>query len=522
MAKKRLSDKFRKLPAAAICLLLFAGCGGVYSDVYDKTGDAVFEGKAQWALSTLTNVNTSWFNAVCVGEDGIYAAGYITGAAEFNFGNNCKVKGGSLNANPVIVKYDEKANTLWANTTVISSSNTSCYFNGIAAGKDGIYVAGSMEQGTFDFGSNVSISNSANNAAFIIKYNFNGNAQWIKTRLNSPGENEAFNCITVAKDGIYAAGSISGTVLHKFGSSESAWVTGASSGTNAVIVKYDFNGNAIWAKTAEQHQSYSILTSGITGISAGADGVYAAGYIYGSSTTPPYYYSFGNSTAVQAVSSDQNLVIIKYDFNGNTLWAKSVSGSGISYSRFDSVSACGTAVYASGMVDYNMTYDLGDSVSVKGGGSTADITSSLLVKYDSEGTTIWAVTGSSPSGRSRFYSVSASDDAVYAAGYVFSTGTFSYGSSVTIEGRYASVLSPSLVKYNHEGKALWAKTATGGNDAGASYYGVSAGSEGIYAAGFIGNKGASIFDFGGIAPAIAGGYVEATWGGNNALLVKYR
>jgi hypothetical protein len=196
-----------------------------------------------------------------------------------------------------------------------------------------------------------------------------------------------------------------------------------------------------------------------------------------------------------------------------SLWAQTVTA-GSSVSDFEGVSvASDGSVYAAGDIyglstGVTATYDFGNSVI-----SSVTNTGSVLVKYNSSGLAQWAQTVAG-SNQSAFSSVSvASDGSVYAAGYIYGTGTYNFGNGVTATGTYIGS-NVVLVQYNSStGVAQWARTLTAGSNV-SSFSSVAEASDGsVYAAGYI--YGTGTYNFGnGVTAA-------GPTNGPNLVLVKY-
>ncbi|HOS56986.1 MAG TPA: hypothetical protein PK385_13165, partial [Spirochaetota bacterium] len=169
-------------------------------------------------------------------------------------------------------------------------------------------------------------------------------------------------------------------------------------------------------------------------------------------------------------------------------------------------------VYAAGYQEGMGSYTYGEGVSVAG--SYADGYNVVLVKYDSSGTALWAksvTTGSS----SQFNSVAVdSSGNVYAAGYQYKTGSFTYGEGVSVAGTGPN--NVVLVKYDSSGTALWAKSVTAGTSY-SCFSSVAVDSSGnVYAAGCQYGTGSYTY---GPGVSVAGTCADAD--GGNAVIVKY-
>jgi hypothetical protein len=196
------------------------------------------------------------------------------------------------------------------------------------------------------------------------------------------------------------------------------------------------------------------------------------------------------------------------------LWAQTVSaGTGTSASDFNGVSvASDGSVYAAGDIFGTGAYNFGPSVMSQGTCTSSNI---VLVKYNSSGAAQWARTVTAGSDQSSFSSVSVTSDgsAVYAAGYIYGTGTYNFGNGVTATGTYIGS-NVVLVQYNSStGVAQWARTLTAGSNV-SSFSSVAEASDGsVYAAGYI--YGTGTYNFGnGVTAA-------GPTNGPNLVLVKY-
>jgi hypothetical protein len=326
-------------------------------------------------------------------------------------------------------------------------------------------------------------------------------------RTLAAGSNQSsFSSVSAIAGSVYAAGSIAGTGTYDFGNGQTA--TGTFGGYNSALVKYDSAGVAQWARTVTAGSDQSSFES----VAAAPDGsaVYAAGYVTGTGT-----YNFGNNVtatgAFRGTFDSNNLVLVKYDSAGTAQWAKTVTGTGINYSVFNSVAvALDGSVYAAGYIGAG-TYSFGNSVTATGMNTGFNI---ILVKYDSSGNALWAKTVTAGNNYSYFYSVAAAPDgSVYAAGFIAGSGLYGFGNSITAQGASSLSNNVVLVKYDSSGNAQWARTVTAGSDE-SIFYSVAAASDGsVYAAGSV--TGTGTYNFGN-SKAVNG---EIT--GDNLVLVKY-
>jgi hypothetical protein len=166
-------------------------------------------------------------------------------------------------------------------------------------------VGYSYGTGTYGFGNSVTATGASSGCnTVIVKYNSSGAAQWASTLTSGPSAAYTyfFGATSDSSGNIYAVGDIKGTGTYGFGNSVTA--TGASSGYNTVIVKYNSSGAAQWVGTLTSGSSDAFF-NGVTSDSSG--NLYAVGAISGTGT-----YGFGNSVTATGASSSYNTLIVKY------------------------------------------------------------------------------------------------------------------------------------------------------------------------------------------------------------------
>lgn len=453
----------------------------------------------EWASTAVTGPDASAFHSTSAGGNGIYAAGYITGNRLYDFGNSRLATGGyDGGTNALLVKYDAGGGAQWAVTTSTAPDNT-CFYS-VSTGTDGVYAAGTIDGNeTFSFGSSVIVSGhyASGNNALLVKYDSNGGPLWARSVTTGP-DASSFNAVSAGSDGIYVSGCIMGNSTYDFGNGITA--TGSGAGSNAVIVKYDRNGNPLWARTVVAGPNDSSYLA----IASGGEYVFAAGYISGNGI-----YDFGDARTVSgSYDSGPNAVLVKYSSAGTVHWVKSAAG-GANGSSFQSVALAGEKVYAAGYITGISSYDFGNGKSVIGGGNGSN---AVLVQYGISGLAQWARSVTSSPEDSFYSSVTAGSDCVYAAGFISGKLPYNFGNAWMISGAYASGPNALLIKYNTSGTTQWAKTVVSGQLE-SFFDSVSATSDGIYTAGS--QFGTLPYDFGnGIS-------LSGNFTGSNCVLVKY-
>jgi N-acetylneuraminic acid mutarotase len=279
------------------------------------------------------NGNTLWtatYNGPGNGDDRAEAIAvdcsgnvYVTG---WSLGNG-------TNADYATIKYDANGNQLWV-ARYNGPANGNDYGNAIALDSSGnVYVTGGCGgSGTSQYYA-------------TIKYDANGNQLWLAT-YTGPGVTY-FGAKALAVDpsgNVYVTGTSGGIGTNNF---------------DIATVKYDTKGNQLWVAT---YNGPGNSEDDGQGIAVDASGnVYVTGDSIGSGTAYDY-------------------VTIKYDANGNQLWA----------ARYDDPSN-GNDYARSVVVDpLGNVYVTGDS---QGNGTGQDY---ATIKYDANGNQLWVARYNGP------------------------------------------------------------------------------------------------------------------------------
>lgn len=282
--------------------LTSSAVGAVYIVKYDPNGNVAW---ARTSISTAAGSDSGYGistdNLGNVLVTGPFSSSLIA------FGTNSLTNSGTSNI--FLVKYDTNGNVLWAR----SAGGTSFDFSNAARSdmNGNTYIAGFFTSPTAVFGT-YSLTNSATRNSFLAKYDAAGNVVWARTSIAS-FKAVANNCGLDGLGNIYVAGYFDGSTV-AFGTN-----TLTNNGNhNAFITKYDANGNVLWAKSAGGN--YYDYAWGVSGDQNGN------AYVCGQYTSPSI--TFGAIT----LTNTSNAFLVKYDANGNTLWARSTSYGGFAYS----------------------------------------------------------------------------------------------------------------------------------------------------------------------------------------------
>jgi hypothetical protein len=151
------------------------------------------------------------------------------------------------------------------------------------------------------------------------------------------------------------------------------------------------------------------------------------------------------------------------------------------------------------------------SATVSTGGYYAFGTNAVIVRFDASGNPLWAISTSGGADKSEFRAVAPDGSGNwYAVGYQYRDYSYNYGedasgTDVTARGD-ASYFNPVIVKYDSQGRPVWARTLSGRTGS-AQYYAVAVDASGnVYAAGDL--SGAELTGFGnGVEISTAGGII---------------
>lgn len=405
----------------------------------------------QWARSASGTGLDNCEKITVDGSGNVYVTGYYR-SNTISFGSIVLTKepGNSSSSAVFLAKYDPNGNVLWA---ISAGGNEEDISNGIATDANGnVCITGGFMSDSITFGP-TTLYNATSNLAedvFVAKFDTDGNLLWARSGAGAGGTpRDVGNAVTVDGSGnVYACGYFrSQSIL--FGSA----VLSNAGQADAFIVKYDPNGNVVWARSEAGGGG-----DFCTGLAADASGnVYASGRYYSD------FITIG-STTLTNVNNNYDLFIAKYDTDGNPLWAKGGSSNGNDWMPSLAVDANGYLIATGWFEAFPITFG---PFTIPNSGSS-DI---FLVKYDPNGDELWAVgAGGGFAEESRAVAV---DD----SGNIFVTGRF--GTTITLG---SSTLNSSLsgnvfiAKFDPDGDPNWAVGAGGVDEEGGN--GIAVGSYG--------------------------------------------
>lgn len=347
--------------------------------------------------------------------------------------------------NVFLTKYDSAGTVIWSKTIPgagydLGASVTIDISNNIC-------ITGAFMSSTLSFDS-ITLTNVGSGDIFIAKYNPAGDVIWAK----SAGGNDGDAAVSIATDYegyVYICGSFWSTSLN-FGS---ITVNNLYSGINPIrdlfIAKYDPYGNVVWVKVAGGNYNNASFADALS-VSTDYEGnIYMTGAFACTSI------AFDSEVLYWQTKPTNigDMFIVKFNKEGNTLWAKSagedkeVMGASVACDLAGNVYLGGTFYSASlSLAPYTLLNPYGALGPLFG--------SDYLIKYDTNGNIQWAKnTGT-------YYWNEGDAITTDKYGTVYMTGYLA--DSIT------SSLNTYLVRYDGSGNIIFQNAAEGGNNRGSA------------------------------------------------------
>ncbi len=333
-----------------------------------------------------------------------------------------------------IVKYSPNGDVIWAKSFggAISDGVRSVALDQ----NNNIVIVGYFSSNSLTIGT-ITVNETPGNISsdmFIAKLDPSGNALWLK--VSGGVWDDSFSDVAVDNMGnIFATGAFEGPNT-SFGSIN---VAGAGPGhSKACIVKYDTNGNVVWAKTAGGSSS-----DGGESIAIDSNGdVYVCGNMASATIM------FDAITLTNLGNSDS--FIVKFNSNGTALWARIIGGASDDGS-FDIQIDNNNNPYVLGYY-YSPTINFGTTVITNAGDRDF-----YIAKYNSMGVPQFIKRGGGVNLDTLTSITIDGNDNLYACGWYF-------GATTTIEGNVLNNTGSNdivILKYNSSGNLIWYKEVEG-------------------------------------------------------------
>jgi uncharacterized repeat protein (TIGR01451 family) len=385
-------------------------------------------------------------NSVRIKEDSlqnVWIIGSFTGTVDFDPGPNTVTRTSAGSIDAFVLKLDPNGNFLWVE--VLGGSGDDYARDIVIDHQNNILVFG-------DFSSSIDLDPSAatlnfssqgGRDIFMQKLDNNGNLIWGKTIQGS--NDQVAQLFTVdSNNDIYFALLAKGT-LDLDPSATTAFLS-SNGNFDAVVGKWDANGNYQWgniygSSLYETAQSAILINNKI----------YVTGVFQST-------VDFGGQ--ILSTQSGTEAYVLKLDLQGNSIWAKSISGSGNIYPR--GTEAWGTDGFVMiGYFNNSADFDLSSGTTLATAVGADD---AFVAAYDTSGAINWLRTaGSSGEDKSFGLSVGA-DKSVCWSGIYSNNADFGNGTILASNGGTDAFVQ----KLDMTGNVVWEQMFGGTGDDNAS------------------------------------------------------
>ena len=318
---------------------------GNYTDIFIAKYDA--SGNMLWAKKAGNTNNDVASSAATDASGNVYITGYFQ-SASITFGNTTLSNTAAPYEDLFIVKYDASGNELWAksagSTVATSPSDGSIDVATDASGN--VFMTGYFEGAAITFGT-ATLNNTYTDFGelFIVKYDASGNVLWAKS-AGSISNDLSSSVATDAMGNVVISGYFEGPSI-TFGATTLTNANQSFSFTRDIfVVKYNSSGNIQWANragAASDEYAQSIATD-VNG------NVFMTGNFFSPIIT------FVTDTLVNAGGGWQDFFIVKYNTNGNALWAKSAGSISNDISTSVATDAIGNAYITGGFSSASIAF----------------------------------------------------------------------------------------------------------------------------------------------------------------------
>ncbi len=292
------------------------GSADIFLAKYDPSGEIL------WAKQAGGSDYDNGYSVTADKNGNIIITGSFTSASANFDGLTVRSVGGS---DVFVAKYDPNGKIIWVKTA--GGQMYDVGYGVTADGNNNVIITGTFSS-SISFGT-ISLKGHAYSDIFVAKYDPNGNVLWARGAGNNGFYNSSSGVAVNSNNDVFITGSIGDTVTFDN-------ITIASiGGEDAIIAKYDENGNINWVKQAGGKGSYDYSND----ISVDKnDNLYITGQFSGIAF-------FGNIQLTSVENSD--IFIAKYDASGTPVWVSKDSrystntGVGISADDAENVSVIG-------------------------------------------------------------------------------------------------------------------------------------------------------------------------------------
>jgi hypothetical protein len=302
---------------------------------------------------------------VAVGNDGsIYVAGYFEG--DIDFGGTIGKKTSAGKSDAFLVKLTADGKIAWAQTWGAARDDLA---NAVAVRGDKIVVTGSfldeLKVGTFDKKANGS------DDLYIAAFAADGNVDWLWTAGGI--DSDGVNTIAATPDGGWViGGSFTDTLTIAAGKGQTSMKSKGA--TDALLIKLAPGGDTEWVKQFGGAYQDTIMHVAVDANS----NIFVQGVFKDTA-------DWGGTPLKAGGGSDNDVVLAKYDVNGDHVWSKNFGNA------FNEV-AGGLAVDPSGNVTIAGSFENKGPISFGKGDEHTSLgeADTYVARFDNNGNLLWA------------------------------------------------------------------------------------------------------------------------------------
>jgi hypothetical protein len=325
---------------------------GIFLSKFDSSGNLLWV-KTWYATSIFES------NSVGVDSSGsVYVTGYFNFTADFDPGPAVDNHTSHGAGDAFLISLDSSGSFRWVRTWGGTYPDRPSAIT--VDMLDGIYITGGFasKNADFDPGPGEDLHSTARyDDVFLSKFDSNGNFQWART-WGGLGRDAGISAAADITGNVYVAGAFDSTEYAR---------------PDAFLVKYDPNGNYLWADTWGGNWADSAVTVAVDENGNG----YVAGCFRGKVDFDP-----GPGTSYIKSNAQNDAFLSKFDPDGNYLWTRSWGGSHFDVPFSAAVSGWGD-VYVTGNFD-SPVVDFDPGVGVDNHESNGDY-DAFLIKFRTDG-----------------------------------------------------------------------------------------------------------------------------------------
>ncbi len=342
------------------------------SDFFIQKLDSL--GNFLWAKSIGGSGYDNSYSIITDSLDNIYLIGWFENTVDFDPGNGITSLSSNGERDFFILKLNEYGNIVWVKSIGGLDSDIVRSINLDLLGY--IYITGYFSN-TVDFDPGIGVTNITSKGGcdiFALKLDSFGNLVWVKS-IGGTGTAASMASTIDLSNNIYLTGWYTGTV--DFDPSSNIYNISSNGDIDIFILNLDSSGNFLWVKSigdSNRDEVWSITTD--------LDGnhVYLTGRFKGTVDFDP-----GNSIYNLSSMGYYDAFILKLDYLGNFIWAKSLGGPNWDYGNVITINSKGN-IYISGGFSDTVVFDQGNGYTTLECNGNADI---FIGEIDVLGNFIW-------------------------------------------------------------------------------------------------------------------------------------